>query len=208
MSTIFIYIKEPLAQQKISQYLATYFNDCKIENFSPNCQLAAWDILVVEDKVISNEIMSLPGRLVILANNLYLADDIKYAKSTILYLPVKLSVLQQTLKNIINKLFNNLVVEDIALDCTISNGFIYFKSDKKAALELTLKESELLRQLFIYYPHSVSKKTLLEEVWQLTAEGIDTQTVESHLSLIRKKILPLNLVIEKDLTGYKLVKQK
>lgn len=55
------------------------------------------------------------------------------------------------------------------------------------ALELTLKEFELLRKLLEEKGHALTRAQLLEEVWDITFVG-ETRTVDAHIQTLRHKL--------------------
>ena len=77
----------------------------------------------------------------------------------------------------------------------IDYGFIRLNVETRevfledSLLELTPKEYELLH-LFLAHPGRVlSRKFLLEQIWDLTYDGFD-RTVDTHVSRLRRKLAP------------------
>lgn len=55
------------------------------------------------------------------------------------------------------------------------------------ALDLTLKEFELLRKLIEEQGHALTRAKLLEDVWDITFVG-ETRTVDAHIQTLRHKL--------------------
>lgn len=55
------------------------------------------------------------------------------------------------------------------------------------AVELTLKEFELLRALMTHEGQALSRSQLLEDVWNITFPG-ETRTVDAHVQTLRHKL--------------------
>lgn len=55
-------------------------------------------------------------------------------------------------------------------------------------LELSDKESDLLRYLAENAARAISREELLERVWQLSPRGLDTRTIDMHIARLREKL--------------------
>ena len=103
----------------------------------------------------------------------------------VIYLPVKISDLNQIVENaVIKKNFNknsSISIKQYKLD---KNEKRLIK-DKNFIL-LTEKEIQLL-ELFLDNKKPISKNIILKEVWRYSTSA-DTHTVETHIYRLRKKI--------------------
>ena len=103
----------------------------------------------------------------------------------VIYLPVKISDLNQIVENaVIKKNFNknsSILIKQYKLD---KNEKRLIK-DKNFIL-LTEKEIQLL-ELFLDNKKPISKNIILKEVWRYSTSA-DTHTVETHIYRLRKKI--------------------
>lgn len=55
-------------------------------------------------------------------------------------------------------------------------------------VELSDKETELLRYLAENASRAISREELLERVWQLNPRGLDTRTIDMHIARLREKL--------------------
>jgi two-component system response regulator RegX3 len=56
------------------------------------------------------------------------------------------------------------------------------------AVQLTEREFELARYLFARVGRVVTRDELLREVWRVNAEGLETRTIDTHVSKLRRKL--------------------
>lgn len=72
-------------------------------------------------------------------------------------------------------------------------------------ISLTEKETLILKKLFRTSPETVSKDTLLSEIWGY-GEGMTTHTIETHIYRLRQKLrrLDAHLIVETTGDGYRL----
>jgi DNA-binding response OmpR family regulator len=80
-------------------------------------------------------------------------------------------------------------------------------SAQQKTVTLTEKETLILEKLFLSWPTSVSRTSLLSEVWGYD-EAIATHTLETHIYRLRRKINNFsdNQLIETTTTGYRINK--
>jgi DNA-binding response OmpR family regulator len=84
---------------------------------------------------------------------------------------------------------------------------LLFGPDDSKKIRLTEKETAILIRLSAANGESVSRNTLLEEVWGYKA-GIDSHTLETHIYRLRKKIEELGSngsFLKTSRDGYKLL---
>jgi len=80
-------------------------------------------------------------------------------------------------------------------------------SEQKKTVTLTEKETLILKKLFRVWPETVSRASLLSQVWGYHSD-VTTHTLETHIYRLRQKIARLsdNQLIETTTTGYRLSK--
>ena len=76
----------------------------------------------------------------------------------------------------------NLIVKDLVL---VPREYLVTRAGKK--IKLRLKEFELLAYLMRHVNQNISRISLFENIWNYDAK-IASNTVDSHVSLLRKKI--------------------
>lgn len=74
----------------------------------------------------------------------------------------------------------------------------------KIKIDLTEKESDIIRLLIEVSPNIIDKKQLLDEVFGY-GDGIDTHTLETHIYRLRKKVNIDNDFIITEQGGYKII---
>ena len=81
-------------------------------------------------------------------------------------------------------------------------------SIQQKTVTLTEKETLILKKLFLSWPESVSRASLLSQVWGYHND-VATHTLETHIYRLRQKIARLseNQLIETTTTGYQLNKE-
>lgn len=57
-----------------------------------------------------------------------------------------------------------------------------------APVVLTEREFELAKYLLARFGKVVTRADLLKNVWRITAEGLETRTIDTHMSKLRKKL--------------------
>ena len=103
----------------------------------------------------------------------------------VILLPFNIGSLNNFIENsIIKKVFSNNSAIKI-------KKYILNKNEKKLTknidfISLTEKEIQFL-ELLLYSKQSISKKKILEDVWNYSSNA-DTHTVETHIYRLRKKI--------------------
>jgi len=81
--------------------------------------------------------------------------------------------------------------------------------DTHSVICLTEKETMMLKKLFQIWPETISKESLLSEVWGYQ-NMLATHTLETHIYRLRKKIARFTEapLVETTQGGYRLVKEK
>ena len=81
--------------------------------------------------------------------------------------------------------------------------------DTHRVIFLTEKEAMMLKKLFQIWPETISKESLLSEVWGYQ-NMLATHTLETHIYRLRKKIARFTEapIVETTQWGYRLVKRK
>ena len=60
--------------------------------------------------------------------------------------------------------------------------------DDGARVELSERESDLLRYLAINRGRAIAREELLENVWRISARGLPTRTIDMHVARLREKL--------------------
>ncbi|MDH3285319.1 MAG: response regulator transcription factor [Acidobacteriota bacterium] len=80
----------------------------------------------------------------------------------------------------------------------------------RAQQDLSERETELLRYLAIHSGRAISRKELLQHVWGANPHGVETRTVDMHVSRLRDKIEPdppaPRFIVTVRSKGYRLVR--
>lgn len=131
----------------------------------------------------------LPPSLITLGRNIpeIVSKQAVHAES--LSLPLRLSDLGKLIARVTTRA--SISPESIALEPSLS----FFPKERilrskatGAPVELTEKEAALLTALWKDRENSISRETLLKDIWRYQA-GIDTHTLETHIYRLRQKIL-------------------
>jgi len=120
------------------------------------------------------------------------ADDYMTKPFSFEELLARIRALTRRPKNIKEKIFK---VVDVTLD---SDKYFVSKSGKE--IELTKKEFSLLEYLLINKEKVVTRGQILEHVWDINADPF-SNTIESHIVNLRRKIGDVNKKIIKNIPG-------
>jgi len=120
------------------------------------------------------------------------ADDYMTKPFSFEELLARIRALTRRPKNIKEKIFK---VVDVTLD---SDKYFVSKSGKE--IELTKKEFSLLEYLLINKEKVVTRGQILEHVWDINADPF-SNTIESHIVNLRRKIGDFNKKIIKNIPG-------
>jgi DNA-binding response OmpR family regulator len=60
--------------------------------------------------------------------------------------------------------------------------------DDGGRIELSQRESELLRYLVLNAGRTISRDEILANVWQITPQGVSTRTIDMHIARLRGKL--------------------
>lgn len=99
----------------------------------------------------------------------------------------------------------------------ITENLVYWPDDKclkqgnpALSLPMTEREAELFQTLWAAEGEAVSRIALLENIWSLAAEKVETHTVETHIYRLRSKLAQLEkqpLLLVNTESGYCLLKR-
>ena len=158
-------------------------------DFSKSLITNASAILIESDFCNSDEIFtlinSIRGKPVLLFANQTSSDN-KCNHNKKIFLPLSFRDLSNHVKNLITSVkFNqnsSIKIKEYLID----------KNERKLmkgnlSLTITEREIELIEVLF-NEPEPLSKIEILKKIWKY-AEGVDTHTIETHIYILRKKIL-------------------
>lgn len=105
------------------------------------------------------------------------------------FYPIKINDFEKILRKKINNHINKISFKDIFLD---KRGFLV---NKKNNLKTYLTETEQDMLNFLISKHNASKINIKKEILNLSPL-VDTRSLESHLSRIRKKIKKIDSVVK------------
>ena len=76
---------------------------------------------------------------------------------------------------------------------TVASNVVIDFSKQEAYLDgathdLTAREVDILRYLFLHRDRAVSRRELLTEVWEYPDVDLETRTVENHIAKLRQKV--------------------
>jgi DNA-binding response OmpR family regulator len=60
--------------------------------------------------------------------------------------------------------------------------------DDGQRVELSERESELLRYLFLHSGRAIAREELLANVWRISPRGAETRTIDMHIARLREKL--------------------
>ncbi len=158
---------------------------------------------------------NLADKIIIYDNSNLLDDKVAYKKIVlgsnedgspdISYLskPFRVADLFYLLSGFINDIQRNSQVINIGI-----YDFDYVHKTLKHGneqIDLTEKEAEIIKVLSDAYPKALGKNELLNMAWGYDGQ-IDTNTLETHIYRLRKKITGNGEFIESDKDGYKINK--
>jgi DNA-binding response OmpR family regulator len=122
--------------------------------------------------------------------------------------PFKMSRLTDEIDGLLTERRDKLMVPTrIGEYLFLEDESLLFGPDDRKKIRLTEKETAILIRLSAANGESVSRNTLLEEVWGYKA-GIDSHTLETHIYRLRKKIEELgsnSSFLKTSRDGYKLL---
>jgi len=122
--------------------------------------------------------------------------------------PFKMSRLTDEIDGLLTERRDKLMVPTrIGEYLFLEDESLLFGPDDRKKIRLTEKETAILIRLSAANGESVSRNTLLEEVWGYKA-GIDSHTLETHIYRLRKKIEELGSngsFLKTSRDGYKLL---
>lgn len=205
---IILGIKEEIIFTKIAEFLLNNLTTVNIINLKDYPEeLDHKAIYVIEDNLLPSENHTLPSDAIIL-----IKKDAAFVNKNnykVIYFPLRLDDLLAYLQQLIDKIDNNITIKNINLKNT-KKGWIVKNLSNKSSTELTDKEGLLLKTLLKSYPNSLPRSALLKTVWHITSPEVETHTLESHISSVRKKLQKItydknptsNLEIIKDDEGY------
>jgi DNA-binding winged helix-turn-helix (wHTH) protein len=200
MSSLYIKLANNLIQKQIVEYLQLYTSINNVGILEDSSILETNDLIIVDND--SYKLLSLTPLQQ--ANTILINDEENMGGAFItINPPFKIDALLTAIKQSFAKQKNNLSIGNFHLKEEINKG--YFLADN-VNIELTAKEYLLLKSLFQAYPNSIDKSTLLITVWNINNEKVETNTIETHISSLRKKLINLaqQIIISKDNAGYKI----
>ncbi|MBU1248582.1 MAG: response regulator transcription factor [Proteobacteria bacterium] len=105
--------------------------------------------------------------------------------------PFSIRELMVRVEAVLRRIGKRVGDEEISyLGCTFTGKTLHAACSGKD-VELTRREMDIISYLYINRDRIVSRKELLEKVWQYHDVDIDTRTVDIHILKLRKKIAEL-----------------
>ncbi len=201
MSGIYFDLEEKLLEEKLINYFIEIYP--YTQKLIDATSLTSQDILITTySRLIAFKDMPIK-HIIVLYNpktERIATEDSK--KITALPYPINLNSLQKVVENNLLTLSKIISLADYEID--LNKSVLY---DKNHSIEISLSEKEalIMKFLFEYYPEPISKENFLDKVWNANP-NIQTQSLETYISLIRKKLREnrINLTIVKIDLGYKL----
>ncbi len=199
---IIIFEDNLILSEILSNHLISYLESCSIVklkgNFSTSNLLEekGVDLVLLNFQLLENNIKVLnkiskliTENIIIIYNNLEDRHKNKnFNKFKFLVKPFKL----KNLFDIVNEFFT--VFNSIDQNLKLSNRLVFKPKNKiienkitKCSIYLTEKETELIQYLYDNKNNIITKKQILNNVWNLN-EKVNTHTLETHLYRLRKKI--------------------
>lgn len=127
------------------------------------------------------------------ANTVVNNADYHYYLST----PINFNKLLDTVQLCIKNISAIVLVNNTGFVCKLEDSKLFNLQTKTQVSNLRNKEALILHQLFYHHPQGLSKDFLLETVWGIKAQ-LETNTLETHIASLRKKIEPAGLCIAKN----------
>lgn len=185
------FLNEKEEQKICFEYLGTYI---EIANFLKyNKKITT---LIIGDSVCGVEMLASAAQHIInLSEYSYGKTELKLRK------PLKISQLLDQIK-ILRKQYNQKVF------CVINNNIVfdahrYVINFGEITHKLTEKEVEIIKILLNSPDYSLNKNTLLEKVWGFSM-GVDTNTLESHISNLKQKCPPEFIILKNNIYTLKI----
>jgi DNA-binding winged helix-turn-helix (wHTH) protein len=123
-------------------------------------------------------------------NNYYVQSSViqKFLLNRTIIKPFKMSLLENEIDRLLSERSDKLnALIKIGKYMFLEEEKLLVDHDDSKKIRLTEKETAILIKLSAANGESVSRKTLLEEVWGYRA-GINSHTLETHIYRLRKKI--------------------
>lgn len=197
MAKISINLKSKIVAEHLVEHLNSIFGSVCVNGYMADC-----DYLITEENM---DTYNLPVDNLVILTNIKNNYQNQQGRSSLLYCPFNVSQLVNLVNILINRMQNVLTIKHVQLIYAFNTGQI--KNEAKGlVLRLTDKETLLLQSLFIAYPKEISKTELLKKIWYIENSEIETFTLESHISFLRKKLangFP-EITIIKEPNGYRL----
>ena len=126
--------------------------------------------------------------------------------------PFSLRELIVRIEAVLRRSGKDLGGEQLTIQGVFFDGKKLTASVGENSIDVTRREMDIIVYLYRHQSRIVSKKELLEKVWQYKDAGIETRTVEIHIQKLRKKLMPLikekSLILTVRGEGYKLEQDK
>ena len=120
-------------------------------------------------------------------NNLSIPDDQNHKADEYFVKPFRYPVLLKSIETQVHKLKKSENTQYSIGNYTFKPNSKILESNKNRSIRLTEKENNILKFLYKNLGNTVSRETLLHEVWGYNS-NVTTHTLETHIYRLRQKI--------------------
>lgn len=202
MSNIYIGFSDSFVADKFLKYLKNSFENISLLNSS--ISIPNQSVVISDFDFFSNSCQILKNTNVILLVEVEKKTHIlqnNFLSLNILELPIKMQDLIDIIEQIKTSIANVYAYNGWYLD--LNNNILY---KYEITLNLSEKEALILKEFFINNDQSITKEQFMKNVWNISNTEIESQSLESYISTLRRKFADNNigLVITKNKDGYSL----
>ncbi|MDR2008522.1 MAG: winged helix-turn-helix domain-containing protein [Alphaproteobacteria bacterium] len=196
MKNIYVSFNEKVVGEKIFDYLKNYFNNISVDNTG----FSAESIVITDIIFFRENSQQLKNTQVILLCEL--SEGLEIADLTHV-LPLNIPIKMDDLISILEQ--KNFATTNIYKykNYTLNlNDNVLLKGD--TSINLSEKEALVLKEFFCNPNAILPKEYFLKTVWNISNMEVNSQSLESYVSALRKKFQENNvdLIITKEKDGY------
>ena len=203
MNQIIINTKHNIISQWISKHLSLHFPHMDIISNSQNQMHTPMvdNIYIIEDLYLNTHIENYKNIILLTTDLFYLEKNA--IDVSVIYAPIEIEQLISMIKSKIATTSILLEFNEFKFVFSPANNIILHKNNEK--IEFTLAESVILHELIKSANHDITKEYLLNHLWNWDLNNSNnTQTIETHIQNIRKKLknIKCDIKILKNMGGY------